>query len=223
MADVTAPAEPAQRLIEAVRRGEAGEVQLLVDSNPALAETRDASGVSAILLALYHGQREIAGRLAARRTELDIFEASSLGNTDRIQALLTADPTLTDARSPDGFTALALASFLGQLAAVRLLVARGADVNAAGRTPPHYTPLTGAVTARHADVVAELLRNGAEPNYRYGAGHTPLHVAAANGSAAIVRLLLAAGASREARTDESRTPLDLARENGHGEVMQLLS
>ena len=223
MADVTAPAEPADRLLDAVRRGAAGEVQLLVDSNPTLAETRDVSGVSAIVLALYHGHREIAGWLAAKRTELDIFEASALDNTDRVKTLLTSDPSLAHAISPDGFTPLALASFMGRLATVRLLVARGANVNAAAWNPPHYTSLTGAVTARQPDVVAELLQNGADPNYRYGPGYTPLHVAATNGSADIVRLLVAHGAARDARTDEGRTPLDLARENGHSAVVELLS
>ncbi len=223
MADVTAPGAAAQRLVEAVRRGDAAEVQRLVDSNALLAATRDESGVSAILLALYHGHRAVADWLGARRTDLDIFEAASLGDTTRMQALLNTDPSLARAWSPDGFPVVALASFTGSPAAVRLLIERGADVNAAGRTPPHYTALTGAVTARRADVVAELLRHGADANYRYGQGFSPLHAAAANGSADIVRLLMKSGAARDARTDEGKTALDLAREKGHEDVVRALS
>ncbi len=223
MTDMSAPGASAQRVIEAVRRGDGDEIQVLVESNPALAETRDPSGVSAVLLALYHGHAPIAQWLAARRTNLDIFEASSLGDTARMEQMLAADPSLVHAWSPDGFQPLALAGFMGQLAAVRVLLARGADVNASGRTPPHYTALTGAVTARQREVAAALLERGADPNYRYGPGFTPLHVAAANGSRDIVELLVEAGAAADARTDDGRTPADLAREKGHEEIAGLLS
>jgi uncharacterized protein len=222
MADVTAPGGPAQRLVQAVKQGQESEVQLLVESDPALAGARDVSGVSAILLALYHGHPEIAGWLAARRSDLDIFEAAALGEGARVEALLSAEPSLVGAWSPDGFTALGLASFFGRLAAVRQLLGRGADVNAIGRNPGRYTPLTGAVTSGAADVVDELLRHGADANYRYGPGYTPLHSAAASGSEAIVRLLVGAGADADARTDDGRRPLDFAREKGHTRVVEFL-
>ncbi len=222
MADVEAPGEPVQRLIQAIREGRAEQVQLLVDSNPALVETRDVSGVSAILLALYHGRPEIARWLADRRTDLDVFEASAIGETRRLETMLERDPSLAHAFSPDGFTALALASFLGQLGAVRVLLARGADANAVGRNPERYTALTGAVTARQADVVRELLQNGADANYRYAGGLTPLHVAAANGSSEIARMLLEAGADPNARSDAGKTPLDFAREKGHARIAEML-
>ena len=195
---------------------------MLVESTPALAGTRDVSGVSAILLALYHAHPDIARWLALRRTDLDVFEAAALGDVAGVDRLVSADPSLVRAWSPDGFTALGLASFFGQLATVRSLLAAGADVNAIGRNPGRYTPLTGAVTARSAGVVNELLRHGADANYRYGPGYTPLHTAAAGGSVEIVRLLIEAGANAEARTADNRSPLDFARENGHARVIEWL-
>ena len=222
MANVMAPSDRVQRLIQAVRDARADEVQVLVESDPGLAAARDTSGVSAIVLALYHGHVEISRWLAARRTDLDLFEAACLGDTGRVQAMLTADPSLAAAWSPDGFTALALASFFGRLAVVRALMARGADVNAIGRNAARYTSLTGAVTARHAAIVRELLQSGADPNYRYGKGLTPLHAAAANGSVEIVEALLAAGGRPDARADDGRTPLDYAREKEQARVVELL-
>jgi ankyrin repeat protein len=222
MENVTAPAEPAHLLIQAVRDGHAGEVQRLVDSDLALARTRDVSGVSAILLALYHGHPEIAQWLAARR-DLDVFEASAMGDTGRVEGLLSEDPSLAHASSPDGFTAFALAGFFGRLQVVRVLLSRGADVNAVGGNAARYTALTGAVAAGHADVVRELLQNGADPGHRYGPGFTPLHEAAANGHAEMVGMLLEAGASATARTDEGKTPLDLAREKGHAGIADVLA
>lgn len=222
MAETMAPGEPVQRLIQAVKEGQAGEVQVLVENNPALAAACDVSGVSAVVLALYHSHPDVARWLASRRTSLDVFEAAALGDLDRVRALVSADPSVVHAWSPDGFTALGLAAFFGQLVVVRVLLALGADANAIGRNPGHYTPLTGAVTARSADVVRELLLNGADVNHRYGPGYTPLHAAAAGGSYEIARMLLDAGADLDARTEEGKTPLDLAREGGHLRVVDLL-
>jgi ankyrin repeat protein len=209
-------------MLAAAREGKADELQVLVESEPRLAEARDSSGVSAILIALYHGHPEIARWLGDRRTNLDIFEAAALGDVERVRTLLAGQPAVAAAWSPDGFTALGLASFVGHLPVVRLLIERGADVNAVGRNAGKYTPLTGAVTASHAPVVAELLRHGADANYRYSAGYTPLHVAAANGSTDIVKLLLEAGARQDARAEDGQTPRDYALHRGHGELAAML-
>ncbi len=222
MADAIAPGERVQRLIDAVKRGRADEVQVLVESEPRLAAARDVSGVSAILLALYHGHPEVGRWLASRRTDLDAFDAAALGDLARVRALIADDGSVVHARSADGFTALGLASFFGQLAVVKELIGSGADVNVIGRNPGRYTPLTGAVAGRSAEVVGELLRAGADPNYKYGPGYRPLHEAAASGNEEIVRLLLEAGADRGACTDEGRTPADLAREKGHARVAEAL-
>jgi uncharacterized protein len=217
------PGEAVQRLVAAAREGRADEVQVLVESNPALAEARDPGGVPLILLALYHGHSSIARWLAQRRTDLDVFEASALGDGERVANLLAEAPAVVAAWSPDGFTALGLAAFFGHLPVVRLLLESGADANAIGRNPGKYTPLTGAVTAGRADVVAELLRCGADAHYRYGAGYTPLHVAAASGNADIVRLLLEAGADADAQTDDGQTPRDFALHREKREVADVLA
>jgi ankyrin repeat protein len=221
MAD-TATRDGVVPLTEAVRAGRFEEVQQLVQGDGALAGARDQAGVSLVMVALYHGHQEIATWLAARRADGDVFEAAALGDAGRVNSLVGRDPGLVHAFSVDGFTGLALASFFGRHDVVSHLLDRGADVNAVARLPPGYTPLTGAVTGRHAAVVAELLRRGANVNYRYGPGYSPLHAAAASGSAEIVGLLLAAGADAGARTDDGKTPGDMARDKGHVDAAALL-
>jgi ankyrin repeat protein len=222
MSEAAAPGERVQELLQAVRSGAADEVQRLVQADPALAEARDQAGVSAVLIALYHGHEPIARWLVARRRSLDVFEAAALGDRARLRDALEDDTSLVSRLSPDGFTALALASFFGRLEIVRDLLARGADPNAASPVPPGYNPLTGAVAGRHEEVVAELLRRGANPNHRYGPGYTPLHAAAASGSVAVLRLLVQAGADVGALNDEGRTPRELALEKGATEAAELL-
>ena len=53
--------------IAAVRGGDASRVAQLLESDPSLADAR-SNGVSALLLALYMGQKEIAKTIATRHT-----------------------------------------------------------------------------------------------------------------------------------------------------------
>src|SRR6266513_2390385 len=84
--------------------------------------------MSDVLQAIYRGDRGEAERQAAGR-ELDIFEASALGRTERVRELLDADPSLVNRYGEDGFHPVGLASFFGHLETARLLYEHGADPN----------------------------------------------------------------------------------------------
>lgn len=98
----------------------------------------------------------------------------------------------------------------GDFEAVRSLLDRGADVNAAkgdGMTALHW-----AAEHDHPEVVALLLAASADPTAttRIG-GYTPLHLASRLGSAGIVKMLLEAGGNPDAVTTTTGvTPLHLA-------------
>ena len=49
----------AQELLEAVKAGDVNRVTKLLAGDPALVNARDASGNSAILLAIYYGRKEV--------------------------------------------------------------------------------------------------------------------------------------------------------------------
>lgn len=49
-----------QSFFDAVKAGNVDEVRCLVQGTPALAGTKDGNGVSAILVATYHGRRDAA-------------------------------------------------------------------------------------------------------------------------------------------------------------------
>lgn len=96
----------------------------------------------------------------------------------------------------------------GDEAAVRSLLARGADVGATdgkARTALHL-----AAEGGHEEVVILLLRNGADVQATDTKGRTPLHLAASAGEGEVLVLLVDAGGSMETADRAGRTPQSLA-------------
>jgi uncharacterized protein len=210
-------------IFEAIRAGDKAEVERLLRENPSVAGTRNDQGVSAVLLARYMFKLDILEALLAASPVLDIFEAAALGRGERVAELLDADPTLARAFARDGFTALQLASYFGQPEAAKLLLARGAEVNAAARNGMAIMPLHAAVASKHHAVVEVLLSMGADPNARQEGGWTPLHGAAQHGDRRLVDMLLAAGADPSLQREGGETPADTAAAHGHTAIADLLT
>jgi ankyrin repeat protein len=213
----------AAELIDAIKAGEQDRALELLGQDSAVADERDENGVSALMLSRYHGlDAEVVGALRRARTDLDVFEAATLGELDRLRELLDADPSLATARSSDDGTALHFAAFFGQPEAAAFLVERGADVHAVASTFGNVTPLHSAAAAPSREIVRMLLDAGADANARQGGGFTALQAAAQNGDPAMARDLLDHGADPSAATDDGRTVLSIAEEKGHEEVVALL-
>jgi ankyrin repeat protein len=210
-------------LITAVKDGDAARVRALVRDQPGLAGARDAAGVSALLLALYHGRHEVVEALLEAAPALDVFEAAALGKVDRLRAILAAEAGAAQAWSPDGFTPLSLACFFRREEAARLLLEAGADVRAAARNPMGVTPLHAASAARSLSLVRLLLEHGAEADARQQMGYTALHAAAQHGDAAMAELLLAHGADPALRSEDGKDAAAHAREKGHAALAERLS
>lgn len=201
-----------ESLFEAIESGDTVRVGRLLEQEPALATARDASGVSALMRALYRFDMGLVEAVKAHVIDLDVFEAAAFGEVDRLVAILDADPAAVTAYAGDGFTPLHFAAFFGRDDAARLLIARGAEVDAFGRGWMTGTAMHSAVSRAQAEVVRILLDGGADPNVRQSAGWTPLHSAAANRDLRSVRLLLDAGSDPAAVNDEGRSVTDLAEE-----------
>jgi uncharacterized protein len=121
--------------------------------------------VSEALHALYQGDRERADQLSAPNDELPVYEAAAFGRIARLRQLLDEDPANANAWSPDGFTALHLAIFGGNEEAVRLLVERGADVDALATAEiARVRPLGTAAFVGRPDLEQILLDAGADPD-----------------------------------------------------------
>lgn len=216
----------AGELIDSITRGDDAAVLAAAVREPALAAARNEQGVSVVCLAMYRQRRELAAALAALRPDLDVFEASCVGDVERVKALLTADPQLIDAVSPDGFGPLGFSAFFGHLPLLRELLARGADVHAASRNPMRVQPLHSAAAATDHSAAVEmcraLLEACADPNATQQGGYTPLHEAAATDKLALLALLLAHGADPSLRNDQGQSALDLARARGMSASAEIL-
>ena len=181
-------------LVDAIRTGDMNRLVELLESEPDAARGRTPEGVSYVSLAMYHRQPEIARLLASKRDDLDLYEACSAGDTDRVRDLIQRDPSSLTSYSPDGFPPVALAAFFGHIDILDILIQAGADVNAQARNAMQVAAIHAAVAARDARGVEILLRNGADPNLQQQQGLTPMQAAVANNDSAIIQLLTAYGA-----------------------------
>src|SRR6266511_623267 len=156
--------EPAQEIFDVIRAGDRARLEALLAAQPGLVNVRNESGHSPMLIAQYHHKRELVGVLLAAGPDLDVFDAASVGRTARLAELLDGDPSLVNAYSRDGFFPLGLAAFFGHPEAVRLLLARGADVTQVARNPMQIQALHAAIAGRSPDAVRMVVEAGAPVN-----------------------------------------------------------
>jgi ankyrin repeat protein len=135
-----------------------------------------------------------------------------------VRAVLLAgvlpDPRLSD------WTPLHFAVFADRLTTARILLAHGADVDAAGQNGER--PLHLAARQGSTSLIQELLANGADVSAEDLSGREPLFPAAEGGSASAVLLLVAHGASLAVTSSGNDTILAAACRMGRGEVVSTL-
>jgi glyoxylase-like metal-dependent hydrolase (beta-lactamase superfamily II) len=149
-----------------------------------------------------------------------IDEAALKGNLDKINELLTENPSLLKAGNELEYTPLHYACQGGHLETVEFLICKGADVNAAninGETPLHYAAYMG-----HTDVVKALMNNEAKINERNIQLNSPLHYAAYREKIGTMQSLLEGGADINAKNHNGYTPLDFAYANNCHESCDFL-
>ncbi len=183
-------------LITAARRGNVEVMRLLLARGAA---PKGAANETAELLRISRSDHpEISQLLANAGIELKALAQSGppslanypVTNASAVEALLDqgASP------NPRGrFPMLSVAVFQGQPATVRLLVERGADLNAKGQH--EVTPLMMAAAAPRPDpaLVRLLIERGANLEVRDQAGRTALDWALTQGDTAVARVLREAG------------------------------
>ncbi|MEA2236015.1 MAG: uncharacterized protein QOC81_739 [Thermoanaerobaculia bacterium] len=209
-------------LFDAIRSGDADTIASLIDAEPSLIGSRQ-NETSPILFAVYNGHAELAQLFIEHGARPSFVEACALGDKESVRQMLDADPSLLDSFSDDGFPAVGLAVFFRNPDVARLLIERGANVNAAARNAFRVAPVHAAAATRDAAVMQLLIDHGADVNARQQLGYTALHTAAQLGDEAMLDILLAAGADPRAAGDDGKTPAELAAAHGHTALAERLS
>jgi ankyrin repeat protein len=155
-----------------------------------------------------------------------LFKAAWQGDEGLVSRLLGTDPELLETTNNRGDLPLTAAAQHGQLGVVKLLVQRGANVNALGRLL--RTALHQAANNGHGEMAAFLLQHGAQVSSMDANDRTPLSLACRKGHLGVVRLLQQhLGAHNLLQRLEDRdgwgmTALHHAAKKGHEEVVAFL-
>lgn len=126
--------------------------------------------VAAICACLAPARAETLGA-----NEQAIHDAARMGTDVEVTAILKRDPAARDARTPLGSTPLHLAATNVNPAALKALIAAGANVNA--KDSEGVTPLHMAAYAQRAPHAQLLLEAGADPAAKTNAGRDALSIA----------------------------------------------
>ena len=131
--------------------------------------------------------------------------------------LLAQNKTQIEARTPQDESALMMAALNGNEDLVKLLVAKGADINKTGWTPLHY-----AATKGHLSTLKLLLDKSAYIDAESPNKSTPLMMAAMYGTFDAVKLLLDEGADPLLKNALNLTALDFAKQANRADSVTLL-
>src|ERR1019366_4256828 len=175
-----------------------------------------------------------------------IFDWIRQGDAEQIRALLAADPSLADSRTPEGASLVLWAVYTRHPELAPLVLgsrppdlfeasalgddARIAELLAVDRqlveqySADGFTALGLAAFFGHSHAARLLLDSGANPNQasRNALRVTPLHPATTSAHTALVDLLLRHGADPNAEESNGMTPLHNAAGTGNREIAALL-
>jgi ankyrin repeat protein len=209
------------------------KVRLLLDHG-ADVNVAARSGRTALIIASFaNPSADVVRLLLAKGAKVDVMDqrkvtplnAATFGNdTATIRLLIDASADIHMADTFIGLTPLINASGNRNLEAVKLLLAKGANVNAVSKTQDlpriqtgtvefgGWTPLLMAVPFGPTEIVKTLIDAGAKVNVQDYRGFSPLMLAAANDHAnpETVRLLLARSADTQSKTRNGETASDWA-------------
>ncbi|MGB2795946.1 MAG: ankyrin repeat domain-containing protein, partial [Phycisphaerae bacterium] len=169
--------------------------------------------------AAWQGHGDVVRLLRIHGAETDILVAAAMGEKDEVLRRLgrPLPEAFWEHARPEP---LVWAARGGQMEVARMLLARGASVNAWTRW--NETALHAAAEAGKADMVTFLLQMGTDVNDQGGGGRTPLHEAAREGHVEAARRLLAAGARVDQESMYEGTSLHVAAHAGKTEMVRLL-
>jgi len=217
------PQIAAKSLIEAAAAGDVDQVKLLI-SNGADVNEKDKDGRTPLHSAAREGEMEAVKLLVEAGADLNCTDKD--GQTPASLAMAEDHKGIVELLVSKGAdVSLHVAAYLGDLARVRSLVDKGADIE---EVRLGVTPLFQSLIKRfNKEVAAFLLDKGANPNSTSNNNATLLHEWAWGGDidlgVSIIEFLIERGANVNALQGESRwTPLHSACSQGRPKIAEVL-
>ncbi len=139
----------------------------------------------------------LSHRVAAQDAQSSLWDAAISGDTTVIVSALTDGAkidSLDTRRNPNGRLALNWAAWNNRVPALRLLLSRGANINATNRTG--FTALHHAAEAGATEALRFLLEQGADWTIPSSEGVYPVDTARQHGNILAVELLEAAAVKK---------------------------
>jgi len=209
-----------QQFLKLIQRAATAEIADSVADDPSLLSWRDAQGISALMWSVYSGQPLVRDFLIAERQRAgiapDAYEAASIGDATALASVLDATPEALHEPTGDGWTLLHLAAAFGTPDSVRLLLDKGAAVDAVSTNAQRNQPLHAVLAlGRNVEIIELLLLAGADPNARQTGGFTAIFSAAAANRRDLCDQLIQHGAKPGIANDFGQTAAGYARERGH--------
>jgi ankyrin repeat protein len=236
LAAATSQAAPA--IVDAAQKGDIKTVRSLVRQPEALAEAQP-DGMTALHWAVQRNDLDMTNLLLGAGADVQVtnrigvrplYLAAVNGNAAIIGRLLDAGDDANAVLTGEAETVLMLTSYTGNADAVKLLIERGADVNA--QQIRGQTALMWAAAEGHSAVIKQLLASGADtslssaastkPERRPAGGMTALLFASRQGKLEAARALVEGGADVNQVGADGTSPLLIAIVNGHYPVASLL-
>ncbi|XP_028271473.1 ankyrin repeat and KH domain-containing protein 1 isoform X6 [Parambassis ranga] len=184
-------------LMLAAMNGHVPAVKLLLDMGSDINAQIETNRNTALTLACFQGRAEVVSLLLDRKANVEH-------------------------RAKTGLTPLMEAASGGYAEVGRVLLDKGADVNAPPVPSSRDTALTIAADKGHYKFCELLINRGAHIDVRNKKGNTPLWLAANGGHFDVVQLLVHASADVDAADNRKITPLMAAFRKGHVKVVQYI-
>ncbi|XP_030046487.1 ankyrin repeat domain-containing protein 17 isoform X2 [Microcaecilia unicolor] len=184
-------------LMLAAMNGHTAAVKLLLDMGSDINAQIETNRNTALTLACFQGRTEVVSLLLDRKANVEH-------------------------RAKTGLTPLMEAASGGYAEVGRVLLDKGADVNASPVPSSRDTALTIAADKGHYKFCELLISRGAHIDVRNKKGNTPLWLAGNGGHLDVVQLLVQAGADVDAADNRKITPLMAAFRKGHIKVVRYL-